>query len=215
MSETKTAKFKKTADGVWTLVGKDLVAGEEVQVVRRDGTSQTKTVGTIVSSRGHSITAYVGTSAAEIAEKAEAGKKAKAERVAANARIAAETAQWRATENDAHVAEVTEAVASHVAYVKVNGAWMLCGPGLVAGEQVTVIRRDGTTKTETVGEVDGEHLGQPLATVASDRLAGGSERCDGEPCRCTGGEIWEGSCLAGGASYGRSTELEFWGAQYA
>lgn len=38
-------------------------------------------------------------------------------------------------------------------------------------------------------------------------------RCTGEPCRCTGAELWSGACEGDGQG-GSSSELAFWGDQF-
>lgn len=71
-----------------------------------------------------------------------------------------------------------------------DGSWGLRGVGLTAGETVTVTRRDGQTKTETVGRVlwTGPD-GTTLATVASGRSpqrggSGRGRRGTWTGCRC-------------------------------
>ena len=86
-----------------------------------------------------------------------------------------------------------------VHFTKVGSDWGLKGAGLVEGETVTVTKKDGSTSDVVVGVIvngsNGEIATIKRKTRTHTRRAyrGG---CDGEPCRCTGMEIWNGECLA-------------------
>jgi hypothetical protein len=57
---------------------------------------------------------------------------------------------------------------STITYVKLrDGSWGLRGAALTAGETVTVTKRDGSTKQETVGRILATVRGFTLATIAA------------------------------------------------
>ena len=84
-----------------------------------------------------------------------------------------------------------------IRFTKVGSDWGLKGPGLVEGENVTVTKKDGSTSDVVVGVIMPGSNGE-LATIKRKPRTQRAYRggCDGEPCRCTGMEIWNGECLA-------------------
>ena len=82
-------------------------------------------------------------------------------------------------------------------FARVAEKWGLRGPGLVEGETVTVTKKDGSTSDVVVGVIMPGSNGE-RATIKREPRARRAYRggCDGEPCRCTGMEIWNGECLA-------------------
>ena len=75
-------------------------------------------------------------------------------------------------------------------FTKVGSDWGLKGAGLVEGETVTVTKKDGSTSEVVVGVIVNGSNGE-LATIQRKRRGG----CNGDPCMCTGAEIWNGYCL--------------------
>ena len=82
-----------------------------------------------------------------------------------------------------------------IRFTRVGASWGLKGAGLVEGETVTVTKKDGSTSDVIVGSVIQGLNGETLSGIRKPRTRrayrGG---CDGEPCRCTGAEIWSGVC---------------------
>ena len=90
----------------------------------------------------------------------------------------------------------TTTTTAPIRFTKVGSDWGLKGHGLVEGETVTVTKKDGSTSDVVVGFVVPESNGglaalQPKTRTHRRAYRGG---CDGEPCRCTGAEIWSGVC---------------------
>lgn len=74
---------------------------------------------------------------------------------------------WREIDRREEVAAAKKAAATRVIYRRLSsGEWGIQGPGLVAGETVTVTKRSGETKTETVGSILTDEDGVQTATIA-------------------------------------------------
>ena len=104
---------------------------------------------------------------------------------------------------------------STITYTKLrDGSWGLRGHGLTAGATVRVTKRDGSSKTETVGRVLWTGDGVSLATIAGGggstrrSTSGGSSsyRDDMVTCRhcrqrTPGGDDWCMACGRAGYEY--------------
>jgi len=73
---------------------------------------------------------------------------------------------------------------SRITYTQLrDGSWGLRGAGLTSGRTVTVTKRDGSTKIETVGRVLWTGDGVVLATISSSRSSTTGQRRSYDPDR--------------------------------